>query len=194
MKKQLMVRCIRLRRLFPPVIVIGLVAMSLGSRIADGQSPMDADGDGLLNNEEEVIGSNPFDADTDDDGLADGNEPGADPFTDTDSDGLINILDRDSDSDGLPDGLEAGITEPIPGGEGFSGTDLAVWSPDLDPECVTDPENPDSDGDGLLDGDEDTNSNGRLDAGETDPCVNESSQSDEVLKDGFEWPTIDPGS
>ncbi len=150
--------------------------------------PSDADGDGIPDTDEEAIGSNPVDADTDDDGLADGDEPGDDLFADSDFDGTINILDRDSDNDGLPDGLEAGVTTPVPGGEGFLGTDLSRWSPDLDPQCVTDPVNPDSDSDGLLDGDEDTNGNGRQDPGETDPCVNESLLGDDVFKDGFETP------
>jgi hypothetical protein len=148
--------------------------------------PSDADGDGIPDTDEEAIGSNPVDADTDDDGLADGDEPGDNLFADSDFDGTINILDRDSDNDGLLDGLEAGVTTPVPGGEGFLGTDLSRWSPDLDPTCVTDPENPDSDSDGLPDGDEDTNGNGRQDPGETDPCVNESLLGDDVFKDGFE--------
>ncbi|MDC0713728.1 Ig-like domain-containing protein [Stigmatella sp. ncwal1] len=49
----------------------------------------------------------------------------------------------DSDGDGLPDAIER--------------------------DAGTDPFNPDTDGDGLLDGDEDANRNGRVDPGETDP-------------------------
>ena len=52
---------------------------------------------------------------------------------------------NDSDEDGLPDETERGGQNP------------------------TDPENPDSDGDGLRDGEEDANANGQVDAGETDP-------------------------
>jgi Ca-activated chloride channel family protein len=51
----------------------------------------------------------------------------------------------DRDQDGLPDATETGAQNP------------------------TDPDNPDSDGDGLADGQEDLNHNGRVDAGETDP-------------------------
>ncbi|MDF1554944.1 MAG: hypothetical protein P1P84_17885 [Deferrisomatales bacterium] len=40
---------------------------------------------------------------------------------------------------------------------------------DADPSTTTDPTNPDSDGDGFLDGEEDLNGNGRVDLGEMDP-------------------------
>jgi uncharacterized OB-fold protein len=49
-------------------------------------------------------------------------------------------------------------------------TDVAVFQPDLDPLTRTDPFDPDSDNDGLADGQEDANRNGRIDPGETDPC------------------------
>ena len=40
---------------------------------------------------------------------------------------------------------------------------------DADPTITTNPRNPDSDGDGINDGAEDTNQNGRLDPGELNP-------------------------
>jgi hypothetical protein len=49
------------------------------------------------------------------------------------------------------------------------GTDPATFIPDADPETTTRARAVDTDGDGLADGEEDTNQNGRLDAGETDP-------------------------
>ncbi|TNF34625.1 MAG: hypothetical protein EP329_07025, partial [Deltaproteobacteria bacterium] len=106
----------------------------------------DPDGDGLTTAEEEVIGTDPHDPDTDGDGINDGDEiAGGDPKAydegedtdpldaDTDDDGLndgderdgkgraegvtgLDPLDPDTDGDGLPDGLELGVTEPIPGG------------------------------------------------------------------------------
>jgi len=48
----------------------------------------------------------------------------------------------------------------------------------------TDPINPDSDGDGLLDGAEDINANGAVDAGETDPT--DSDSDSDGLSDGYE--------
>ena len=123
----------------------------------------DPDLDGLTNDEEAVIGTNPNDGDSDDDGVADGAEPDLD--LDTDRDGDINALDPDSDNDGLNDGTEMGVTEPV------NGTDEASpnYVPDADPEDITDPTNPDTDEGGVPDGVEDTNHDGAIDAGEGDP-------------------------
>ena len=60
----------------------------------------DADGDGLTNTEENSLGTNPRDSDSDNDGLGDGDEVdtyGSSP------------TDADSDSDGLGDGDEVNI-------------------------------------------------------------------------------------
>ena len=148
----------------------------------------DTDGDGIDDGQEvaggtpgqydDGIDTNPLDADTDDDGLSDGAEL-ADPATDP--------LDPDSDDDGLPDGQEAGVTTPIPGGTSdtgnvtYEGTNLDGFTPDADPTSTTDPNNSDTDGDGLCDGPiavpgdcpkgEDDDGNGRVDAGETDPNI-----------------------
>ena len=57
-----------------------------------------------------------------------------------------------------------------PDGPGpLKGTDIAIFQPDLDPSTTTDPLDDDSDGDGVLDGEEDQDHNGRQDPGETDP-------------------------
>lgn len=57
-------------------------------------------------------------------------------------------------------------------------TDLTKFAPDKDPSTTTDPTVVDSEnsgaGDGLADGVEDKNKNGRVDAGETDPNVADS--------------------
>ncbi len=93
----------------------------------------DRDGDRIPDNDEEDLGTDPDDPDTDDDGIDDGDEIGRgnprirDDVDDTDP------LDADSDDDGLSDGDEV------------NGGDLA-------PE--TDPNDPDTDGDGLQDGTE----------------------------------------
>ena len=101
----------------------------------------DSDGDGLNDDVEQVIGTDPNDPDTDGDGTNDGDE-------DFDGDGLTNVeevtgsendgygneptdlTDADSDDDGLTDGQEVDLTG-------------------------TDPNNPDTDGDGTSDADED---------------------------------------
>ena len=80
----------------------------------------DSDGDGLSNSEEETWGSDPEVADSDGDGINDGDEVhthGTDPvMADSDDDGLndgdeisagTDPLNGDSDGDGYPDGAEA---------------------------------------------------------------------------------------
>ena len=66
----------------------------------------DCDGDGITNELEEQLGTDPYDPDSDDDGLNDGDEVnvhGTDP------------LDSDSDDDGLNDGDEVNVhgTDPL---------------------------------------------------------------------------------
>ncbi|MEO0972025.1 MAG: FG-GAP-like repeat-containing protein [Pseudomonadota bacterium] len=110
------------------------------------------------------------DLDSDDDGLLDSHE-------DANGNGLVDPNETDpcradSDGDGLLDGTEVGVTHAIadPDDSGrFKGTDLAIFVPDLDPDSRTDPLDADSDDDGIDDGEEDANGNGRVDEGETDP-------------------------
>jgi hypothetical protein len=124
---------------------------------------LDPDGDGLNNRQEVNAGLLIYDGDSDDDGIADGAEEnwGAD----SDGDGEINANDPDSDNDGVFDGTETGLTQPHQDTEYGAG----FFQPDLDPNTVTDPLNPDHDSDGLNDGEEDKNRNGRIDPGETPP-------------------------
>ncbi|MCK6504390.1 OmpA family protein [Myxococcota bacterium] len=136
---------------------------------------LDADEDGLTLPQELELGTDPEDADTDDDGLSDGDEVftwGTDP------------LDCDSDDDGLSDGLEVGVTEPL------EDTDTAgdCWTPDSDPGSTTDPLDEDTDDDGILDGDEDADGDGGRDPWETDPGTADSEDTDgdgipDVLED-----------
>ena len=60
----------------------------------------------------------------------------------------------DTDHDGVDDGVELGVV-------GF----------DQCPATTTDPRSPDHDGDGLSDGQEDTDLDGCVDPGETNPAV-----------------------
>lgn len=145
----------------------------------------DTDEDDLFDIYEKVIDTDPFDPDTDDDGLPDGYEVitlNTDPLEiDTDENG-ISDADEDFDSDNLSNL-----------GEYQNGTD--PFDPDTDEDVFmdgdevytygTDPLNPDTDNDGLLDGEEsydgsiyakygvyfdplnpDTNGNGVLDGDE----------------------------
>jgi hypothetical protein len=155
-----------------------------GDGLGDGQEvndtltdPLDpdTDADGLTDGREVTTElTDPLDLDSDDDGLSDGEE--ADVL-------LTSPLDCDSDGDGLVDGLEAGLVAgdvvEDPDGPGpLLGTDLAAACPDTggpafvedaDPLSTTDPLLANTDGDDCDDGAEDSNGNGAVDAGETDP-------------------------
>ena len=145
-----------------------------GDLYLDGhrRPPTDTDGDGLPDTEETTIGTDPNDADSDDDGVIDGNEPSYD--VDSDGDGLINALDPDSDNDGIFDGTELGITSP------HADTDVSkgVYVPDADSNTKTDPLKKDTDAGSVPDGAEDTNHNGKIDTGERDP----NNPADDVTK------------
>ena len=125
----------------------------------------DTDQDGLPDSLEAMGCTSATDTDTDDDGLADGAE-------DANRNGVRDAAETsactaDTDGDGLQDGTELGLTAALAG----TGTDLAVFLPDLDPATATDPLAADTDGDGVADGSEDINANGRVDPGETDPLM-----------------------
>ncbi|MCP4625526.1 MAG: hypothetical protein GY850_18725, partial [bacterium] len=139
------------------------------------QLSADSDGDGISNAVENAVSClDSLDADTDDDGIADGDE-------DTNQDGSVDPeetdpCDIDSDGDGIQDGTELWVTTPVadPDGTGpLKGTNTNLFQPDLDPSTTTDPLDDDSDNDGLLDGQEDANHNGRVDSGETDPTISD---------------------
>jgi len=161
----------------------------------------DLDGDGLLNDEERRLGTDPLNPDTDGDGLKDGEEVityKTDPLNpDTDGDRLMDgeevfnyktdPLDPDTDHDGLQDGYEvqtiyqfsSGLDELLFGGiQGLNlmrFLNLPALNPGVRPDgpalaslssgpltvvqqdtrrVTTDPLNPDTDGDGLTDGEE----------------------------------------
>lgn len=101
----------------------------------------DADGDGLELEREEELGTSDLDADSDDDGLTDGDEVDVH---------MTNPLSADSDDDELsdPQEIERG-TDP----NDLDTDDDGVLD-GLEVQRGTDPLNPDSDDDGLNDGDE----------------------------------------
>lgn len=105
--------------------------------------------------------TDPLDIDSDEDGLADGDE-------DLDGDGAVSAgetdaLQADSDGDLLPDGLELGLTVGTPD------TDPNIFAPDADPLTTTDPLLADTDGGGQNDGDEDFDHDGAFNYVEFDP-------------------------
>ena len=125
---------------------------------------IDSDSDKLSDSfEEQFTYTNPYNPDTDGDGVADGEE-------DLDSDGLtnaeeqilgLNPLNPDTDGDGLSDSYERGIlkTDPNSRDTDMDGTPDGNEDPDGDgltnleeQEVGTNPRNPDTDRDGVLDG------------------------------------------
>ncbi len=126
-------------------------------------SVADADGDGLLNTYELLIGTNPNNPDTDGDGLSDGQEVlihGTDPLdSDTDNDGLsdsaevnttsTNPLNPDSDGDGLNDGAEVNTYSTNPNDTDSDNDGVSDYAEIIN--FGTNPNNPDTDGDGLND-------------------------------------------
>jgi large repetitive protein len=158
----------------------------------DPADDIDSDGDGLADQyEESMSGSAPGDPDSDCDGVPDGEEvfpladrQHSDPLDpDTDDDGLIDgsetgvnaryagvvsgtgtlRADFDTDGDELSDGQEQGLTGPQQTACGTQGSDLGVFTPDLDSTTTTNPFGTDGDGDQLSDSTEDRNRNGRWD-------------------------------
>jgi cysteine-rich repeat protein len=139
-----------------------------------GSDPLssDSDGDGLSDSDEVAYQGNPIDVDSDDDGWLDGEE--INPFDDLDGDGKANYVDADADADGLYDGLELSINEA----HEDTNIDAGFFTLDNDPTTQTDPHNSDTDGGGIIDGAEDLNRNGRVDAGEFDPNFRGDDDSD----------------
>jgi MYXO-CTERM domain-containing protein len=101
----------------------------------------DPDGDGVNNGDEATAGTDPLDPDSDDDGVLDADEIGADPTNprDTDDDGEIDALDQDDDGDGILTGVERADSAAL-GDDDVDGTPGVNW---LDA---------DADGDGIEDG------------------------------------------
>ena len=139
----------------------------------------DCDEDGLTNDEEEIEGTDPLIADTDGDGITDGEEVNdlfSDPLNPCDPN-VLAVLTGDCDNDGLSNGFEDAInTDPLnPDSDEDGITDgdevTELGSDPLD-DCDPNPyANPtgDCDQDGLTNGEEDTNGNGAQDPDETDP-------------------------
>lgn len=144
---------IRAKIKIPPITVIDSDVDSDGDGLPDSEEGV-RDSDGMLGTDE----TDPKNADTDGDGVSDGEERriGTKPTR------------CDTDEDGLSDGVELGAIQPedVNGCHGLQAAGTNFRNPH-----ALDPLNPDSDGDGLKDGEEDANGNGWLDPDETDPTI-----------------------
>ncbi|MEA3559559.1 MAG: hypothetical protein U9R75_09930, partial [Candidatus Thermoplasmatota archaeon] len=110
----------------------------------------------------EIYFSNPFEIDTDMDGIVDGSEIQA--FNDTDSDKKCNLRDTDSDNDGILDRQEINwngnndtdnlenMIDADSDNDGLIDGKEVSWNFDTDDDGHENMVDPDSDGDGLPDG------------------------------------------
>jgi hypothetical protein len=114
---------------------------------------VDTDNDGLTNNEEATLGTDPNNPDTDGDSIIDGQEVNTDttdPLNDCDSVGGTPLGTSDCDGDELTTDEEVALgTDP---NNPDSDNDGLTDSEEVD--LGTDPNNPDTDGDGITDGQE----------------------------------------
>ena len=124
----------------------------------------DSDGDGLINDE---------DPDDDGDGVLDGDDINPnDPNSDSDSDGITDIIETGGDGT-YDEGIDSDPLSPDTDGDGITdGLEDRDQDGELDPGELN-PAQADSDSDGIADQDEDINQNGLNDNSEsdgTDPC------------------------
>ncbi len=147
-----------------------LVTATCGDNSISGStclSGLDSDSDGLTDDVECSLGTDPNNGDSDGDGVLDGQEVAAG----------ANPNSSDSDNDGVPDSVEFAYPKACIAADNFSQRRPApVCTSDTD--CLAgetckglDPAKSDSDGDGVPDGQEDLNFDGTIDgvSGETDP-------------------------
>jgi len=176
-------------------VAIGATQTSSANQTAAVEAgKLDSDGDGLTDDEEAQLGTDPFNPDTDGDELGDGREV---------KELKTNPLNPDTDGDGLSDGDEVlrRSTDPLnpdTDGDGLSDGDEVRRG--------TDPLNPDTDRDGLQDGKEvqigtdplkpDTDNDLLLDGQESPPCPNPldpDSDKDGII-DGKDLDPCDPNN
>ena len=142
-----------------------------GSQDSDGDGipdylDLDSDGDGIPDSVEGAGDTDGdgipdyLDEDSDGDGIPDADEG----YDDIDGDGIPNFQDTDSDGDGIPDSVDDdydgdGIPNDVEGDVDSDGDGIPDWlDPDSDNDGIpdseetdTDPTNPDTDGDGWSD-------------------------------------------
>ena len=114
----------------------------------NGTDPIDSDNDGIIDGDEQTLGTDPNDEDSDDDGLSDGDELviGSDPNdADSDDDGLsdgdevsqgTDPTDADTDDDGIDDGDEiTNGTDPTDDGLEDDTGDFWDWGDNANSDC-----------------------------------------------------------
>ncbi len=144
----------------------GYISLGLGLSLSNESLNTDKDQDGLLKKEEQQLGTDPNNPDSDNDGLKDGEEVNTyktNPLkSDTDGDGLSDYdelmkyktdpLKTDSDGDGLSDGEEILKFKTNPMNVDTDGDGLKDGEEVM--KYKTEPLKADTDNDGLKDGEE----------------------------------------
>ena len=122
----------------------GLLDVDEALEGTDPEDP-DSDGDGVEDGEEVLYGTDPLDPDSDGDGVEDGEEYGdSSTPADTDGDGTIDALDEDDDGDGIPTSEELDVDVDSDG----------EADDDIDNDGIPNHLDEDSDGDGVSDEEE----------------------------------------
>jgi Bacterial TSP3 repeat len=168
----------------------------------EGGDRQDSDQDGLSDEDEYALGTDPYNPDTDGDGVLDSQDEdtfnGGGGDIDSDGDSLsdhdeaifgTDPYNPDTDGDGIDDSNDPDTGSGVPSGD----SDGDGLPDDFEAELGSNPTNPDTDGDGLSDFDEllagtdptnsDSNGDGIPDA--EDPTTGQDSDQD-GLSDGFE--------
>ncbi|MDD5434604.1 MAG: hypothetical protein PH343_04170 [Nitrospira sp.] len=160
------------------VFLVGFLLVSL--QAYQVHASVDSDGDGLSDDQELQLGTNPNNPDTDGDGMPDGYEvshglnplSSADASLDNDHDGLSNLAEytagtdpnnRDSDGDRIPDGYEASHgLNPLDPADAALDSDQDGTSNLAEYHAGTDPNSHDNsvdgNGDGIPDNEEEVDS------------------------------------
>ena len=170
----------------------------LDSTESNGNDPEgDEDGDGIPNFKDNTDDGNGGDSSTTD--YTDSNSDGIPDVYDNDNDGIPNHLDIDADNDGIPDNIEAQSTLgyiPPTGNVGTNGVDSAYKSDDTQSAtAITNPTNTDGNGEpDYLDTDSDDD--GLLDIqenGDTDNVISGVDTDQDGLDDNFEGSNVNDG-
>lgn len=134
----------------------GLICVEGACLFVDG---LDSDGDGLSDEDERLFGTDPYNPDTDGDGIIDSNDPDGQFGVDSDGDGITDAdegffgtdpYNNDSDGDGLVDSEDEDTFSP----EGREDRDNDGLPDSWEEGIGTSPDSADTDGDGLSDFDE----------------------------------------
>jgi outer membrane protein OmpA-like peptidoglycan-associated protein len=141
------------------VVATGEAPKQGDSADLEPRETIDSDGDGLTDEEEITLATNPNKTDSDGDGIPDNEEVGSEPGAaiDSDGDGKINAIDEDDDNDNLPTLLEGAInTNPLEKDTDGDGIDDATEVGDntsvpldTDGDKLINAIDPDDDNDGL---------------------------------------------